>query len=116
MSFSWKRGITTRPPEANGFSKPGDVNGDSTVDLTDVILALQIAAGLEPDEITLGGDANGDGELNIAEAIMVLKKIGQKHSEQVNDYNNQGYSDYSEGAKRVKSQQFARHHHKIIPR
>lgn len=49
---------------------------ESTVDLTDAVLALQIVSGLEPDGITPDGDANGDGRIGLAEAIIVLRKLG----------------------------------------
>lgn len=57
--------------------QPGcDINGDGRIDLTDGVLSLQVASGLEPAGITLEGDADGDGRIGISEAIMILRKLG----------------------------------------
>lgn len=55
----------------------GDINGDGAVDLTDSVLALQLASGLEPDGIILEGDADGDGRIGVGEAIMILRRLGE---------------------------------------
>lgn len=56
----------------------GDVNGDSSVNMTDVILSLQIMAGMSPQGIvpnnTSGADVNGDVKIGIEEAIYILQK------------------------------------------
>jgi hypothetical protein len=49
----------------------GDINGDSIVDITDVILVLRIALGLDP--IALCSDINGDGKVDISDVIMILR-------------------------------------------
>jgi hypothetical protein len=54
----------------------GDVNGDGEVDLTDAILAFQVACGLVPDEPVFdGGDVNGDGNIGLAEAIYIIQVV-----------------------------------------
>ena len=54
----------------------GDVDNSGTVDLTDVILALQVAAGLSPAKpVFTETDVNGDGKIGIPEAIFGLQKI-----------------------------------------
>ena len=54
---------------------PGDVNGDTNVALTDAILALQVAAGLNPTGINLGADVNSDGKIGLAEVIYILQTV-----------------------------------------
>ncbi|MCS7179839.1 MAG: dockerin type I repeat-containing protein, partial [bacterium] len=50
----------------------GDINGDGEIDITDVILCLRMAIGLNPfDPI---GDMNSDGEIDITDVIKVLRK------------------------------------------
>jgi hypothetical protein len=54
----------------------GDVNGDGEVDLTNAILAFQVACGLVPDEPVFdGGDVNGDGKIGLAEAIYIIQVV-----------------------------------------
>jgi len=58
-------------------SSVGDVNSDSSIDLKDVIQALQISAGLFPlpnQPIDITADVNGDGKIGIEEAIYALQK------------------------------------------
>ena len=59
-------------------SKPtlkGDLNGDGNVNLADAILALQVLAGLNADEIHLSADVNEDGKIGLAEVIYILQKV-----------------------------------------
>ena len=61
-------------------SLPGDLNNDNGVDLTDVILGLQILAGLPPAMFhplyaIAGIDVNGDGRAGIAEAVHGLRDV-----------------------------------------
>jgi len=61
--------------------RPGDFNGDDTVDLVDAILALKILAGREVDGIpwstcqASGADVNNDGRIGLAEGIYIMKNI-----------------------------------------
>lgn len=51
--------------------QPGDINGDGNVDISDVILCLRIAIGLDPfDPIA---DINGDEQVDISDVILVLR-------------------------------------------
>lgn len=59
--------------------KKGDMNGDGKVELSDAILALQSAAGMNvsgqihPDYTTSGVDVNGDKRAGLEEAVFVLR-------------------------------------------
>src|SRR4051812_47316616 len=53
----------------------GDINGDGAVDLQDVRLAIQVAAGVHtptPDE-RLAGDINGDGVIDFRDGIHIAR-------------------------------------------
>ena len=54
----------------------GDVNGDGTVDLEDVIAALQVVTGQTVESVFQQADVNGDGRIGVAEAIMAMRKVG----------------------------------------
>jgi hypothetical protein len=54
----------------------GDVNGDGVLGLDDVIIALQVATGMTPDELTRQADADGDGRIGLVEAIWILGELG----------------------------------------
>ena len=54
----------------------GDINGDGTVNLEDVISALQVVTGQTVESVFLQADVNGDGGIGVAEAIMILRKVG----------------------------------------
>ena len=62
-----------------GFVMPGDVSGDGNLVIDDVILALQVAAGMQPDIcaacIQRGVDVNGDRRIGLEEAIYILQKV-----------------------------------------
>lgn len=53
----------------------GDVNGDGSVNLKDVISALRVVTGQTVTSIYLEADADGDGHIGTAEAIMALRKL-----------------------------------------
>jgi hypothetical protein len=51
----------------------GDINGDDSIDISDVILCLRMAIGLDPVNVNLA-DMNGDGEVDISDVILILRK------------------------------------------
>ncbi len=58
-------------------SPQGDVNNDLQIDVADVILSLQLSAGMTPNTgiIDPGADANGDEKIGLAEAIYALHTL-----------------------------------------
>jgi formylglycine-generating enzyme required for sulfatase activity len=66
---------------ASAFAAPGNVDGIGDVDLRDVVLSLQVVAGLNPDGVSTGGDADGDNAVGLAEAIYGLQFVsGIRHA------------------------------------
>jgi len=63
-----------RRSDDNSYSMPA-VLRYGTVDFADAITALQVVAGIVPENVVIAADANGDGKVGMAEAIHVLKKI-----------------------------------------
>jgi hypothetical protein len=56
----------------------GDIDGNGSVDLIDVILSLQIVTGGQPDAlIHLGADVNGDARIGLEEALHSLQEASQ---------------------------------------
>jgi len=55
------------------FYQKGDINKDKTIDISDVILCLRQAVGLDPIEPSLA-DINGDGTVDISDVILILRK------------------------------------------
>lgn len=53
----------------------GDINKDGTVNLTDVIVGLQVVAGKTPAVVGAGGDVNADGKIGLEEVIYDLAVI-----------------------------------------
>jgi len=51
----------------------GDVNEDGEIDISDVILCLRMAIGLDPVDILLA-DMNGDEVVDISDVILILRK------------------------------------------
>jgi len=51
----------------------GDINDDGEIDISDVILCLRMAIGLDPGNLTLA-DMNNDGTVDISDVILVLRK------------------------------------------
>ena len=63
--------------DEGGQVRPGDLNDDGTIDLTDAILALQVCAGMTPSsEVFVEADVNEDGVLGIADVTFILQTIG----------------------------------------
>ena len=58
--------------------KPGDINDSGSVDLADVILALQVCAKISPPPavtIKVEREVNGDGKIGLEEAIYALQVV-----------------------------------------
>jgi hypothetical protein len=55
----------------------GDIDGNSSVDLTDLILGLQISSGETPSNITLQSDVNGNSQIDISEVLYILQQLKQ---------------------------------------
>lgn len=53
---------------------PGDVNGDTAVDLTNAILGLQTLVGRYPGSVTAKGDVDGDHKIGLPETLSCLQK------------------------------------------
>jgi len=71
--------LTADNPQGNEISgndilwgNLGDINNDSVVDISDVILCLRMTIGLEPADIQKA-DINNDGEVDIADVILILR-------------------------------------------
>ncbi|MCP4348025.1 MAG: hypothetical protein GY795_21190 [Desulfobacterales bacterium] len=59
---------------------PGDINYDGSIDITDAVLALQILAGLTPDNAYMSGDVNGDDKISIQDVLYILRMIALQPS------------------------------------
>lgn len=66
--------IFTGTSTSSGVS-PGDVDGNSVIDLADTITALQVTAGMEVTAVETDADVNGDGKIGLPEAISSLKVV-----------------------------------------
>jgi hypothetical protein len=56
-------------------ARPGDVNGDDRVDLTDATLVLKILAGLSVGNTSVYADVNGDKKIGIEELEYILQVV-----------------------------------------
>ncbi len=56
---------------------PGDADGSGTVDLQDVITAIQVCAGMNPADVDSEADVNNDGKIGLEEAVFVLAQIAE---------------------------------------
>lgn len=54
---------------------PGDLNGDDLIDLSDLVLALQIQTGFHIDLPAAHGDVNNDGVIGMAEILYILNRL-----------------------------------------
>ncbi|QTA83816.1 LVIVD repeat-containing protein [Desulfonema limicola] len=61
-------------------AKPGDINGDGAIMLSDALIALQIAAGYSEFSQTVckNADINNDFLLGLEEAIFVMQNVSEK--------------------------------------
>ncbi len=51
----------------------GDLNYDAGIDISDVILCLRMAIGLDPVNVELA-DMNNDNSVDISDVILILRK------------------------------------------
>lgn len=55
---------------------PGDVDGNGSISLADLIITLQVASGQIPEmSINLGADVDGDGVIGLAEAFYIINYL-----------------------------------------
>lgn len=69
---------------SSAFGAAGNVNNDNTVDLKDVIMSLQVCAGLTPVGVSTGGDANNNGRIGLEEAVYGLQIVSGLRTSPVN--------------------------------
>lgn len=55
--------------------RPGDINGDGTVDVNDALLLLNYVCDLRKDEVKGNPDVNGDGKVNNKDVVILLRYI-----------------------------------------
>ena len=78
-------GIGSDPLDENSIPADGDINGDSTINVVDLLLATQIVIGLRAptsDELIRGdvaplneGVPDPDGELNVGDLVLIQQKV-----------------------------------------
>jgi hypothetical protein len=66
--------ITTINIPLSVSAGPGDLNGDTKVDLADAILALKVVSG-NTSTIHKEADVNADGKIGLVDVIYILQKI-----------------------------------------
>jgi parallel beta-helix repeat protein len=60
-------------------AEEGDVNGDTKIDMMDIITALKICAGISDGlTVNLGADVNGDSQIGQEEALFLLPTLSSK--------------------------------------
>ena len=60
-----------------GKYRPGDINGDGTVDVNDALLLLNYVCDLRKDEVKGNPDVNGDGAVNNKDVVILLRYIAK---------------------------------------
>ena len=60
-----------------GKYRPGDINGDGTVDVNDALLLLNYVCDLRKDEVKGNPDVNGDGKVNNKDVVILLRYIAK---------------------------------------
>ena len=58
-----------------GQYRPGDINGDGTVNVNDALLLLNYVCDLRKDEVKGNPDVNGDGAVNNKDVVILLRYI-----------------------------------------
>lgn len=57
--------------------RPGDINGDGTVNVNDALLLLNYVCDLRKDEVKGNPDVNGDGAVNNKDVVILLRYIAE---------------------------------------
>lgn len=57
--------------------RPGDINGDGTVNVNDALLLLNYVCDLRKDEVKGNPDVNGDGKVNNKDVVILLRYIAE---------------------------------------
>ena len=52
----------------------GDVNADNTIDISDIVAAINVIVGADS---TPGADVNGDGKTDISDIVAIINIIAQ---------------------------------------
>ena len=60
-----------------GQYRPGDINGDGTVNVNDALLLLNYVCDLRKDEVKGNPDVNGDGKVNNKDVVILLRYIAE---------------------------------------
>lgn len=60
-----------------GKYRPGDINGDGTVDVNDALLLLNYVCDLRKDEVEGNPDVNGDSAVNNKDVVILLRYIAK---------------------------------------
>jgi len=53
----------------------GDINGDGSIDLKDVIVGLQVLTDSDPTGVTTASDVNDDAKVGLEEVIFDLIRV-----------------------------------------
>ena len=62
--------------ESGSEVKPGDVNGDGEVNVSDVVALANFAMGETPEGfVKEAGDLNNDGEMNVSDVVILANKV-----------------------------------------
>ncbi len=83
---------------SSAFGEPGNTDGIGGVDLKDVIMSLQVCAGLTPAGVSVIGAVNNNGKIGLEEAIYGLQlvaglRIPENLTVWYKDADGDGYSD-----------------------
>ena len=62
---------------AGWMPKPGDLNADNRVDLTDAVIALKAMADAPPATLNPDADVDGDGRIGMADAIFTVQSAAE---------------------------------------
>ena len=86
---------------SSAFSGDGNVDGIGNIDLKDVIISLQVSAGLTPSAtVDLSADVNSNGRIGLEEAIYGLQVVAQlRESAAATCYKDSDGDKYSDGTK-----------------